>query len=343
MTGDAPQPAEPPRDQGNPWTLSDPDGAWWHGEDDRDRPDAEDPSSAAAHVAGVRDLTEHLNRLEHLDRLENRDRRDRREHRDRPEPAEEPGPPARLTEPGAAPGGSRLATAGELMIVEGGPEREPRPGVTPLPEVIGCPDVEARLERMENSPFWLTEEERARNDAARADHRPGRRRRPADHNPLSALFALVLLSLVAAFFGWVSAEPFWLAVGHGDRGYATTTHCRGDGLAQRCAGRFASLDGHYSVSRVTLLGISGAGRQTGAVSSARMVSPDSDQAYAAPAGALMHLRWGLGFLLVAICGYGIAEATGARRLPSRPTRRSALIASFLGPFLLLSGFLVAAY
>ncbi|MEV0897948.1 hypothetical protein [Actinoplanes sp. NPDC049802] len=323
MTGEAPQPGETPHDQGNPWTLSDTDSPWWHGEEDRDRLVADDPPAAAAHVAGVRDLTEHLDRLEHAD---------------------DATPPARLTEPGApVPGGSRLATAGELMIIESEADQRPRPGVTPLPEVIGSPAVEARLERMENSPFWLSEEERAHSEVARADRRPGRRRRPPAHNPLSALLALITLSLVAAFFGWVSAEPFWLAVGHGHHGYATTVHCRGDGLAQRCAGRFAALGGHYTASPVTLLGISGAGRQPGAVSPARMVSPDSGQAYAAPAGTLMHLRWGLGFLLVLICGYGIAEATGARRLPSRPTRRGATIASFLGPVLLLLGFLIAAY
>ena len=41
-------------------------------------------------------------------------------------------------------------------------------------------------------------------------------RTPPPPRPLPGLAALVLLSLVAAFFAWVSAEPFWLAVGHGD-------------------------------------------------------------------------------------------------------------------------------
>ncbi|GIE27827.1 hypothetical protein Ait01nite_008720 [Actinoplanes italicus] len=306
MTGNVPQPGETPSDQGNPWTLSDAEDAWWHAEAGPDEADA-GPPVAAAHAAGVRDLTRHL--------------------------AEPP--------PAEPPGGSRLATAGELMIIE--PERVARPGVTPLPEVLGEPEVEARLERMENSPFWLTEEQRAAAEAAGHDRPPGRRRRPPAHNPLTALFCLVVLSLVAAFFGWVSAEPFWLAVGHGDRGYATTTLCQGDGLTQRCTGRFATADGGSTVSQVTLLGIDGDRRHPGAVSPARMVSPDSGQVYTAPAGPLMHLRWGLGFLLVLICGYGIAEATGARRLPTRPTRRSATIASFLGPLLLLGGFLVSAY
>ncbi|WP_430780759.1 hypothetical protein [Actinoplanes sp. G11-F43] len=221
---------------------------------------------------------------------------------------------------------------------------EPRPGITPLPEVTASPDVEARLERMENSPFWLTEEERAAVTARIAEPPPHRRRRPPPpRNPVTALAALVLLSLVAAFFGWVSAEPFWLAVGHGDHGYATTARCQGDGLAQRCTGRFTTADGSLIVSRVTLLGVSGDGRQPGAITPARMVGPESDQAYTAPAGTVMHLRWGLGFLLVLICGYGIAVATGARRMPSRPARRGATLASFLCPLLLLGGFLAAAY
>ncbi|SDT76252.1 hypothetical protein [Actinoplanes derwentensis] len=254
-----------------------------------------------------------------------------------------------------APKNPPLTTAGELMIIEPRPGEaptplppvesveSPRPGVTPLPEVSGSPEVTARLERMENSPFWLSEEER-RAAEQRTDYEPPRsRHRPPARNPVTALGALVLLSLLAAFFGWVSAEPFWLAVGHGDAGYATTTRCDGDGLTQQCTGRFATTDGSLIVAGVTLLGISGDGRQPGAIAPARMVSPSSDQVYTATTGALTHLRWGIGFLLVLICGYGITVATGARRMPSRPARRGAVIASFLGPVLLLGGFLIAAY
>ncbi|MEV6298090.1 hypothetical protein AB0M02_01655 [Actinoplanes sp. NPDC051861] len=231
--------------------------------------------------------------------------------------------------------GSRLATPSELQSVETEARNRPTVALTP--------HADARRERMENHPFWLSEEERAARAAAQPDRRPGRRRRPPARNPAGALVALVALSLLAAFFGWVSAEPFWLAVGHGDRGYATTTHCRGDGLTQRCTGRFATSDGQFSVARVTLLGVSGEGRQAGAISPARMVSPGSGQAYTAPAGPLMHLRWVLGFLLVLVCGYGITEATGARRLGNRRTRKRAVIAGFAGPLLLLGGFLIAAY
>ncbi|SFF50418.1 hypothetical protein SAMN05421541_111437 [Actinoplanes philippinensis] len=217
-----------------------------------------------------------------------------------------------------------------------GPPPSGPPPAGPPAEVLAAPEVE---ERLANSPFWMSDEERAAAEATQPLPAP-RPRRPAA-NPLSALLCLIVLSLAAAFFGWVSAEPFWLAVGHGDRGYAVTTSCHGSGLTQRCVGEFAT-DG-FSAGPVTLLGIAGDGRRPGAVSSARMVGPGSDQAYTAGPGPLMHLRWGLGFLLVLLCGHGIAATTGARRLPSRPARRGATIASFLGPLLLLGGFLVAAY
>ncbi|GLY03367.1 hypothetical protein Acsp01_37460 [Actinoplanes sp. NBRC 101535] len=281
-----------------------------------------------------------------------------------PVPPAQAAPPAEPVTRTAPPDDERLATTGEMLIFEtdgtgahGVPRKERErptvaltahrppgvPGVTPLPEVNGSPEVTARLERMEHSPFWLSEEERAVIEARTPDPAPGRRRRPPAHNPVASLLALITLSLVAAFFGWVSAEPFWLAVGHGDRGYATTLACRGDGITQHCTGRFSTADGRLAVPSVTLLGVDAQSRAPGSVSPARMVSAGSTQAYAAPAGPTMHLRWALGFVLVLICGYGIAEATGTRRLDSPSTRRRVVVACFAGPLLLLAGFLVAAY
>jgi hypothetical protein len=333
VTGDAPQPGEKPRNQGEPWALTDPDPGWWRGGRDREPPagpPVEKPAgpgprhaedAAEARAAGVRDLTD----------------------------------------------GSRLATAGELMIIEpdsrdlapavleGVGEEEPatdrnRPTVIlnaqrPLPDVPVSPEVEARLERLENSPFWMSEQERNAADQSRppAHRAAGPRRRPPAHNPVGPMVALVMLSLLAAFFAWVSAEPFWLAVGHGDDGRATITRCHGDGLAQRCAGQFTSDDGSFTAAPVTLLGISGASRATGAITPARMVSPGSDQAYAGPAGTLMNLRWILGFALVLICGFGIVRSTGANRLESGMRRRRAVLLSFAAPILLQAGFLAAAF
>ncbi|TWG25872.1 hypothetical protein [Actinoplanes teichomyceticus] len=220
--------------------------------------------------------------------------------------------------------------------------RPPGGPLPPLPPGGVSPAAEARLERMENSPFWAADEARIAAEE-RAGRRPGRRRRPAAAHPVTAMAALIGLSLLAAFFAWVSAEPFWLAAGHGDTGYATTTRCQGSGLTQRCTGRFTAADGRFTAGPVTLLGVSGGARRPGAVSGARMVGPHSSQAYAAPPATLLHLRWVLGFLLVLICGYGIAGATGARRLESPRARRCALLGSLAGPLLLLAGFLAAAY
>jgi hypothetical protein len=295
VIGNPPQPGETPHDQGNPWAPSEPEAVWWH-------ETAGAPAGlpvVAARAAGARDLTEHF--AEHL----------------------------------AEQQAERLATAGELMIIEPAARAA---GSPPPAEVLAAPEVE---ERLANSPFWLTEEERAAAETDPVGLPAVPRRRPPAANPVRALLCLIVLSLVAAFFGWVSAEPFWLAVGHGDRGYAVTARCQGTGLGQRCVGQFATED--FAVAPVTLLGVSGDRRHPGAISPARMVGPGSDQAYASSTGPLLHLRWGLGFLLVLVCGYAIAETTGARRLPSRPARRGATIASLLGPLLMLGGFLIAAY
>jgi hypothetical protein len=219
--------------------------------------------------------------------------------------------------------------------------------------------LENSRERMEASPFWLSEEERAAAGAARPAPEmrqrlataPGpaavRRGRPpakkprSPRRPLPGLLGLVAMALIAAFFSWVSAEPFWLAVGHGDAGLATVSRCSGSGVTQRCAGAFAAADGSFTVERVTLLGVDT--NSAGAVAPARMVSPDSRQAYVGDTGVLLHLRWVLGFILVVLCGYGIAGLTGARHLETAAARRNAVLISLAGPVLLLIGFLAGAY
>ena len=262
---------------------------------------------------------------------------------------------------------SWAADVPEIMVL---PEPQPgrdRPTVplervpVPVPGQPGRPrtpaaELEIKRSRMENSPFWLTEEERAAADntwppgirdtsgsPSRAGERPGPAARPrTPHRTGRSLLGLIVLALVAAFFSWVSAEPFWLAVGHGRPGLATVARCTGSGVTQRCAGSFtASGDG--SAKRVTLLGISAAARDPGTVVPARMVSPSSRQAYVGAAGTLLHLRWVLGFALVLLCGLGIAGLTGTRQLETARARRGALLVSVAGPLLLLGGFLLAAY
>ena len=237
--------------------------------------------------------------------------------------------------------------------LEPGPGPGARPGPSgmrlsePLPPATGSPVTDARLERLENSPFWLGEQADTTAPAPSpesprtATHR--RTRRTATRRPAPALLALVALALIAAFFAWVSAEPFWLAAGHGDRGYATVARCTGSGVTQRCTGQFSASDGRYSIARVTLLGVGSAGRAPGSVAVARMVSPGSRHAYLGSTGLLLQLRWILGFTLVLFCGYGIAGVTGARRLDTARARRGAVLLSLAAPVTLLAGFLIAAF
>ncbi|AGZ46220.1 hypothetical protein [Actinoplanes friuliensis] len=209
---------------------------------------------------------------------------------------------------------------------------------------------------LETSPFWQaggenrTEENptqawpppETREKLANAGQPP--RRRPRDpRRPAPGLFGLVALGLVAAFFAWVSAEPFWLAVGHGDEGAVTVSACTGSGVTQRCSGQFIAASGAYRVDDLALLGVDPAQRATGSTAPARMVSSESRQAYVGDTGVLVHLRWALSFVLVLLCGLGIAGLTGARRLETARARRGALLMSMAGPLVLLGGFLFVAY
>jgi hypothetical protein len=222
--------------------------------------------------------------------------------------------------------------------------------------------VPAPAQAADDEPFWMPTEEVARDDTDAAWPAPrmraGRRTGSLHRSPSAttrtaparsprragpALTALVALSLLAAFFGWVSAEPFWLAVGHGSAGTATVDRCTGSGVAQRCVGRFAEADGRFVTARVTLLGVTDAERHAGAAVGARMVGSGSDRAYVRTDGLGLHLRWGLGLALVLLCGAGIAWATGATRLENPLARRRAVLASLAGPLLLALGFLAAAW
>jgi hypothetical protein len=243
------------------------------------------------------------------------------------------------------------------------PDRGPAPGqssgLTRLNQArTAAADLDIKRHRMENSPFWQTDEERAATDNGGPQVRTGpatapgpvdgrgkppRRKPRTPRRTAPGLLGLIALALIAAFFSWVSAEPFWLAVGHGERGVATVARCTGAGVTQRCTGSFAAADGSYRAPTVTLLGVDPAGRTAGAVAPARMVNPGTGQAYVGSTGPLVHLRWTLGFVLVLLCGLGIAGLTGTRRLETVRARRGALLMSLAGPVLLLAGFLFASF
>jgi hypothetical protein len=338
VTGNAPQPGETPRTEGNPWSF-DPDAAWWRGDGDREEAEAlaevaarpksapRRPAPAAAAETGGAAADENPLLGETLDAhaAGAQDAAGELQQQDPPVPGPD-----------------------DVMVLPE-PQRE-RPTV-PLDGVRNPAELDVKLSRIEESPFWLTEEERAA--AANPGPPPPE---PANPAPVRArtttrlprrsapgLAGLVALALIAAFFSWVSAEPFWLAVGHGDRGTATVARCIGSGVTQRCAGSFAEARGTYAAPKVTLLGVDPAHRAPGSTAAARMVDPHSRQAYVGDTGLLVHLRWVLGFVLVLLCGIGIAGLTGTRQLETLRARRTAMLMSLAGPLILLAGFLAAAF
>ncbi|WP_405427473.1 hypothetical protein [Micromonospora sp. NBC_00617] len=201
--------------------------------------------------------------------------------------------------------------------------------------------------------FWAPIEEvhwdgtPIREDVAPEPRATMRARRPASRttalpDPLPGLTALVLLSLVAAFFAWVSAGPFWLAVGHGRDGTVVIDHCTGGGLTQRCRGIFTADDGRFLAHGVRVSGVPAGGGTPGAALRARMTGPDGGTVYA-DTGASRHLRWLPGLLAVLGCAAGIVRWTGSARLPGRRHRRWAVAAALAGPALITLGFLAAAW
>ena len=239
--------------------------------------------------------------------------------------------------------------------------RGPVPGQS-RPGQVAAEQSQPALSKLETSTFWLlseeTDESRVRDGsvwppaqgrgpagpASRLGVPPRRRDLPrAPRRPVTGLLGLLVLGLAALFFAWVSAGPFWLAVGHGDQGTATVTRCTGDGFDQRCVGQFTADRGSFTVSRVALMGVAADQRDQGAVVPARMVDRQARQAYVGSAPLLLHLRWALGVLLMLLCGLGIAVLTGARRLETVRARRGAVLLSVAGPLMLWAGFLAVTY
>ncbi|GIJ25856.1 hypothetical protein Vqi01_10180 [Micromonospora qiuiae] len=171
-----------------------------------------------------------------------------------------------------------------------------------------------------------------------------RRRARSNHppDPLPGLASLVGLSLVAAFFAWVSAGPFWIAVDHATPGTVVVTECSGGGLTQQCRGIFTAADGTFRSHGVRISGVPAHRTAAGGSLPARVTGPDGGIAYV-DRGFGVHLRWLLGLLAVLGCGAGIARWTGATRLPEPRARRWAVIASLAGPLMITIGFLAAAW
>ncbi|MET8306405.1 hypothetical protein [Micromonospora sp. NPDC005173] len=181
-----------------------------------------------------------------------------------------------------------------------------------------------------------------RDRGSRAAWRRAGARTAPPPDPLPGLAALVLLSLVTAFFAWVSAGPFWLAVGHARVGTVVIDKCIGGELTQRCRGIFMADDGRFLAHGVRVTGVPAGKNAAGTALPARMAGPDGGTAYA-DTGMGRHLRWVPGLLVILACAAGITRWTGSTRLAGRRNRRWAVSAAVAGPALITLGFLAAAW
>ncbi|MFF0718629.1 hypothetical protein [Micromonospora sp. NPDC003816] len=270
--------------------------------------------------------------------------------------------PRTVTPDGANPAGGAL---GEPAAPEQGVEVEPTTGapVGTLPHRVpvrsarhlGADPFADPSDVDEEDTFWAPIEQVHWDGTPVRQDPPGerglfRRLRQVRHrersshppDPLPGLAALVGLSLVAAFFAWVSAGPILLAAGQGTSGTAVVTGCTGDGLTQRCRGIFTAADGGFRTHGVRVSGVPEQRTIAGTALPARVTGPDAAVAYA-DHGVGAHLRWLLGLLGVLGCGAGIARWTGATRLPDPRGRRWAVTVAFAGPLAITLGFLAAAW
>ncbi|MFG1921105.1 hypothetical protein [Cryptosporangium sp. NPDC048952] len=145
---------------------------------------------------------------------------------------------------------------------------------------------------------------------------------PDPRPPAAGLAAALALGLVAAFFGWVSAAPFWLAQGVGVKTTVTVVRCD------------TSCEGRVGTDVVRLADVDPSDRKPGTTVEARMLDGD-DVAYAGSVAGL-NLRWALGFVLVLLCGFGVGAATGVPRLRREGKQRVTTLwaVSLGGPALL---------
>ncbi|MFG3703679.1 hypothetical protein ACGF7U_02940 [Micromonospora sp. NPDC047670] len=263
-----------------------------------------------------------------------------------PDPPAEPAEPAVEVEP--TTGAPVDAVPRRVPVRQ--PQHRPRRGRRPdgdAPDDGGTPDGD-------DGAYWPPIEQvhwdgtpikkEPPHERRRTPRDGGRRPRRAPHppDPLPGLAALLVLSLVAAFFSWVSAGPFWLAVGHATRGTVVIVDCDGGGLTQRCRGNFLAADEPWIAHGVRVSGVAAERTATGASLPARMTGPDGGTAYADTGGA-GHLRWLLGLLVVSGCCAGIARWTGSTRIADPRKRRWAVTGAVAGPLAITLGFLVAAW
>ncbi|ROT32040.1 hypothetical protein EF879_10475 [Micromonospora sp. HM5-17] len=269
-----------------------------------------------------------------------------------------------LSAPGTLPNPSAIepTTGAPLAML---PQRAPR--ATPrnrppwnAPAARTGPEAPDTADTAQDDDFWLPIEEvhwdgtpveptprtwygrPKRRPGEAAPPRPPRPPKPPPH-PALGLAGVILFCLVASFFAWVSAEPWWLAVGHGERGTVVVESCRGRGLGLHCRGEFVSTDGVLLARDVRLVGVTGGAEKVGFELPARIIDAERTRAYVGAGTGTLHLHWSLGLGVVLLCTVGTGWCSGALRFPERNGRRRAALVSYAGPLLLTAGFLAAAY
>lgn len=160
--------------------------------------------------------------------------------------------------------------------------------------------------------------------------------------PHVGLVAIVLLSLVSAFFAWVCAEPIWLTIGHSTSGTATVRSCDGTGVQRRCVASFVDTTGRGTVASVPLIGAAPRAAKAGEELRARMVSTAGRAAYADDASGVRAVVLA-GLAMLALSGAFLAWAGGATRLPTRGGRIGAVALSVGAPLALLFAMLGIAW
>ena len=317
VTESAPEPAEQPAEQ-RPWPAPGPDAGWWETE-------TVAPSAVPA-VPRRRDGSEGTD-LVVAGTVPRPGPGRRRRGSDRspvaelgaPEPA--PAPEAAL-EPAPAP--EPVTPPVAQPVAQPGAQAAPAPKPVPPDDAF---------------PLWPSMDIPWPSGRVTRVRKPKVARRTKGYRrPGVGLPALVLLALLAGFLAWVSADAFWIAMGHGRTGTATVTRCAGGGLDSRCTGTFTARG--FTARRVALAGLPREARRQGATAAATMASARGRVAYAR---RVHDPRWAIGFGLALLCGLAIAWATGAGRLPRRGARLGAFAASLAGPLLLLAGALAVTW
>ncbi|WP_433214520.1 hypothetical protein ACQP00_04100 [Dactylosporangium sp. CS-047395] len=202
----------------------------------------------------------------------------------------------------------------------------------------------AALDHLEGrSEVWPPPAMRAmrqpRDDRRNAPQRRVRQRRvrPA-RGPAAGLSAMLLIALLAGFFAWTSAEPFWLDMGHREPGTAKITSCKGTGVLRRCLAEFTRPGAAEPVMGTRLMGLD---EPPGATVAAEMV-PGGRIAYAGnPTG--LRVRWAAGLGLIVLCGVLLAWLTGAWRFARLRDRLTAWTLTAAAPLVLSAAIVAAAY